>query len=196
MMKEHKFLLLTLVILAIGTFLFFGKKNTNTRLSQNQEVDPETRPNQTALVASVRHGESTQNRLTASSPLLSKTSTISESDLSTLRSNLPDKEKVNEEVSANPHRTPESLTNFAKSMAPLMEKARNDDKNAKVLVDELSNCALDESAAHAARALCVTNSEDLARTHTQLESKVNDLRSNVSPEVRSLLERRNLLIKQ
>lgn len=121
---------------------------------------------------------------------------ISSDDLKTFRNTYPDQKDVKEDVKKDPHSTPDSIVKFAKTMGPLMDKAYLSGDDAKVLINELHDCALDDSVAQAARALCVSNADKLAKAHPQIKDKAADIRANVSPEVMKLLDRKNLLLKK
>lgn len=121
-------------------------------------------------------------------------SSITSSDIKKLRNSFPDKTEVRSQVARNPHRTPESLVIFATNMGPLMEKAYKSDKDADVLIKVLHDCATDDNVARSARALCVKNVDKIAKTHPQMKNKAEELRSDVSPDVLKLLEKRNMMM--
>lgn len=123
-------------------------------------------------------------------------SSITSGDIKKLRNSFPDKTEVRSEVAKNPHRTPESLVIFAMTMGPLMEKAYKNDKDADVLIKVLHDCATDDNVARSARALCVKNVDKIAKTYPQMKGKADELRSDVSPDVLKLLERRNMMMKK
>jgi len=122
-------------------------------------------------------------------------SSITTSEIKKLRNSFPDKSEVRADVEKNPHRTPESLVIFATNMGPLMEKAYKSDKDADVLIKVLHDCATDDNVARSARALCVKNVDKIAKTHPQMKGKAEELRSDVSPEVLKLLEKRNMMMR-
>jgi len=122
-------------------------------------------------------------------------SSITSTEIKNLRNSFPDKTEVRADVEKNPHRTPESLVIFATNMGPLMEKAYKSDKDADVLIKVLHDCATDDNVARSARALCVKNVDKIARTHPQMKGKADELRSDVSPDVLKLLQKRNMMMK-
>lgn len=122
-------------------------------------------------------------------------SSITSGEIRKLRNSFPDKSEVRSQVEQNPHRTPEALVIFATNMGPLMEKAYKSDKDADVLIKALHDCATDDNVARSARALCVKNVDKIAKTHPQMKGKADELRSDVSPEVLKLLEKRNSMMK-
>lgn len=123
-------------------------------------------------------------------------SSITANEIKRLRNSFPDKMEVKADVEKNPHRTPESLVIFATNMGPLMEKAYKNDKDADVLIKVLHDCATDNNVARSARALCVKNVDKIAKTHPQMKGKAEELRSDVSPEVLKLLEKRNMMMNR
>ena len=123
-------------------------------------------------------------------------SQISSDDLKTFHHLFPDKVDVKAEVASNPHRTPESIIKFASALGPLMDKAYKNINDANLLIEELHDCALDETVAQTARALCLSNAEKLSQSYPQMKDKASDIRANVSPEVIKVLKQKNLLIKK
>lgn len=121
---------------------------------------------------------------------------ITPNEMRSLHENLPEKEKVNEETNTNHHSPSKSLMSFAKSLGPLMEKSFKDENTAQIVVGELSDCANNESVAIAARAMCVTNIERLAKVYTRMEKAANELRAGVSPEVQKILDTNDRFIKR
>lgn len=122
--------------------------------------------------------------------------TITTSDLKTLRNTYPDQEEVKAETGKSPHKTPDSLIRFAKTMGPLMDKAYLSGDDAKILINELHDCALDNSVAQTARALCVSNADKLANIYPQIKDKASEIRANVSPDVKKIIDQKNLLLKK
>ena len=75
---------------------------------------------------------------------------ITTKELESFRSSLPDKVSVKSEVGENPHSTPKSLIKFAEKMGPLVEKSLQDSAAATLFIDELNDCALNESVPQSA----------------------------------------------
>ena len=172
-MKKQKYLLAGLIgVLAIGVFFYSSKG----------EVAPESEKR----MASVQEQTEAQIMVPDHSSKKSITS-ITSSELKSLRTSRPDKLKIKEEVANNPHTPPESLNKYAKKMGPLMEKALKNGDDAGVLINELRDCAYDESVALSARALCVSNCENLGKAHPKMKEKAGEIRANVSPDVQKLL---------
>lgn len=121
---------------------------------------------------------------------------ISVEEINSLHRAKPLETQVNEDLKANPHSPSKTLMTFAKKMGPLMEKSINNEDNANILVPELKACALDESMAKAARALCVQDTEELSEIYPGLKEKASELRANVSPEVQKILNTNDASIKK
>lgn len=121
--------------------------------------------------------------------------TITVSEIKSFRSSFPNKDEIKSEIDKNPHAPPRSLINFAEAMGPLVEKALQNSDDATLLFDELQKCTLDDSVAHTARALCLSNAEKLAKVYPLLSEKVTNMRALTPPEVTNLLESKRLLKK-
>lgn len=121
---------------------------------------------------------------------------ISSEDLKSLRNSYPDRQEVKADVEKDPHSTPDSIVKFAKTMGPLMDKAYLSGDDAKVLINELHDCAVDNSVAQTARALCVSNADKLGKAHPQIKEKAAEIRASVSPDVKKLLDKKDLLLKK
>lgn len=197
MRKQNIFALSIVALFVVGLFIYFG--NGKSPVTEN----PERKEVQTVVVAQQKSephrphsdGEQMNSRMTPKLPARS-ISSISSSEVKSLRGNLPDQADVKKEVGINPHQTPESLVNFARALGPLMEKALKNHDDASLLVKELQDCALDEKVAYTARALCVSNAEKIGKTHPEMKAKAEDLRANVSPDVKELLNKKNMLLKR
>ena len=191
-MNKKSYLIIFLLIAVVSGYEFYTKKQSDfspaegrrmassERFPKPQKMTQSERPMTQASTASVR-GE---------------ISLITPNEIKTLHENFPDKEKVNEETMSNPHTPSKTLMTFAKQMGPLMEKSFKDESAANTLVKELSDCANDESVAKAARAMCVTNTERLAKVHSKMEKTAKDLRAGVSPEVQKILDTNDRFIKK
>lgn len=111
-----------------------------------------------------------------------------ELEVGSVRSWAPDLETVREEVSQNPHSTPQSLVRFAEKLGPLMERALQEVTFAEKLAEEFQLCAWDESIPTSARALCLSDAENLANVHLSLREKTNEIRRGASQEVIRLVD--------
>lgn len=183
-MKRNHFILVGMVAIVIIAMTFFDNKetiasNTTSKSGQNEQRQEMQEDKVKTKAASPRR----------------KIQPITENEILDMKDALPAIEKIKEEVRSNPHATPPSLLKFAQSMYPLMEKALKDEGDARVLINALQDCALDESSAHAARVLCVTNSERLAVKHRDLRSKAGKIRANVDPQVKKILNRQDSLVR-
>ena len=121
---------------------------------------------------------------------------ITTEELESFRSSLPDKPSVKSEVGENPHSTPRSLIKFAEKMGPLVEKSLQDSAAATLFIDELNDCALNESVPQSARALCLSNAEKLSGMNPQIKEKVEKMREQVPQEVINFVENKKRLIKR
>lgn len=197
MRKQNIFALSIVTLFVVGLYLYFG--NGKAPVAEN----PERKEVQTVVQAQEKSeahrphsdGDHMNARMTPRLPARS-ISSISSSEVKSLRGTLPDQADVKKETGASPHQTPESLVNFAKALGPLMEKALKNHDDANLLVKELEDCAMDETVAHTARALCVSNAEKLAKAHPEMKAKADDLRATVSPDVKELLDKKNVLLKK
>ena len=123
-------------------------------------------------------------------------SSISSAEINKLHENLPDETKVNEDLKSSPHTPSKTLMTFARSLGPMMEKAFENERDADILIKELSECANNESLANSARAMCVKNTERLAEKHSMMQKTAKDLRDSVSPEVQKILDTNERFIKK
>jgi hypothetical protein len=121
---------------------------------------------------------------------------ITTKELESFRSSLPDKVSVKSEVGENPHSTPKSLIKFAEKMGPLVEKSLQDSAAATLFIDELNDCALNESVPQSARALCLSNAEKLVGMNPQIKEKVEKIREQVPQEVINFVDNKKRLIKR
>ena len=191
-MKNKSYVIGGLIIVIVsGLFLFLGRgpsfvesKNLITAQEQNEPLIKEEELKSSYPRGAIRM------------PAAKSLSSISSSELKTFRSSYPYQQEVRADVEKNPHKTPDSIIKFARTMGPLMEKAYTSGDDANVLINELHDCALDDSVAQTARALCVSNADKLAKTFPQMKDKATEIRANVSPEVRKLLESKNLMMKK
>lgn len=124
------------------------------------------------------------------------TETITPKESRAFKDALPPDTKVKDEAGENPHRTPESLITFAEKMGPLVEKAMTNKEDARKLINDLRDCALDNQAAHSARALCLSNADKLAAAHPELKGKASQIRSETPEDIVQLVEKKNLLLKK
>jgi hypothetical protein len=129
-------------------------------------------------------------------PEKNELTTINASEIRSFHEAFPSEKQVNEDVKSNPHTPSKSLMIFAKKLGPMMEKAIKDENNAKTLTKELQVCAHDESVATAARALCVQDTETLAKYHPNIKSKAIELRESMPPEVQKILDTNDAFIKK
>jgi hypothetical protein len=120
---------------------------------------------------------------------------ITTEELASFRSSLPDKISVKSEVGENPHSTPKSLIKFAEKMGPLVEKSLQDSAAATLFIDELNDCALNESVPQSARALCLSNAEKLVGMNPQIKEKVEKIREQVPQEVINFVDNKKRLMK-
>lgn len=185
MKKNYYFIILALIVLITG-YNFYPDDGMREN-SQPQKTATERRPTSTEIKPDIPSGNSTQS---------STTSTITKIEIKALKDSLPLKTNVAKEIQANPHSPSPSLMLFSKNLGPLMEKAINNKSDAFTLTEQLSACALDESAAASARALCVLDTKDLSVHHPELKEKASELRAGVSPDVQKILETDEAIFKK
>lgn len=122
--------------------------------------------------------------------------TITQDDVKKFQDNYPSAKIVNDEIRNQPHAPSKTLMSFADRMAPLMEKALKNEKDAEIVVSELANCAINESVAKEAKALCVTNTERLAQTFPKFDQEAKNVRASISPDVEKILKINDAAIKK
>jgi predicted phage tail protein len=182
-MKGGNYLIISIVLLVLA-YLLLPPRHSQTMKTQEH-------------IQAQSEGPSTvKERINVQSSTRSTRSVINEKEIQQLRDSFPEDSDVKKEVERDPHSTPKSLSNFAKIMGQLMERSIQNEEDASMLIGELKRCALDESIALSARALCVTNAERVAENHSQLKSQMTELRADISPEVNELLQKRSLFIKK
>lgn len=133
-------------------------------------------------------------KMNSSNPKLD--TNITPTELQSFRDSLPSLETIREEAQKAPHSPPESLINFAKGLGPLMEKALKNITDAELLSNELQDCSVDESIIQSARATCVTSVERLAERHPKLIERAEKIKKNVAPDVKNLLNNRDLQLRK
>jgi hypothetical protein len=189
-MKNSKYYVIAALFFLTLTLLFYSGRNSTESAGSGQaassqsESESEQRPTDSSM--SVKS-------VSPNNQIKKKKNMITTEEVTAFKKSLPDKQVVREEVEKDPHRTPESLHNFAQTSGPLIEKALKNKVSANELLNTLQDCALDESVAEAARALCVSNMEKIAKAHPEHKGKVQDLRKNLSPDVNRLLRRKAML---
>lgn len=182
-MKKHFYFL----ILAVGIFI------TGYKIFPIDEIaEPEMQEEKVTKVTT----QKTRKTASVKKESPPQQNSISKNEIKSLKDSLPKRSQVEEEIKSNPHTPSTSLMTFAKRLGPLMEKAYKDEKAANTLATELRDCALNESLAPAARALCVQDTESLGNYHSKLQNKASELRASVSPEVQKILETNDLLLKK
>lgn len=122
--------------------------------------------------------------------------TITKAEIKAIRDSFPNKQQVKNELNTNPHSPSPSLMSFAKKLGPAMEKAFKNESDANALTRELRDCAINDSVADAARALCVQDVEKLSGYHPDLKTKAQELRSEVTPGVLKILETNDAFIRK
>jgi hypothetical protein len=193
-MNRKSYLTTFLLIAVVVGFSLYAKKQSDYSAVEGRKI---TSTENSLKAQRMTKSESESPKDQASTILANdKTSSTTPNEIKALHENFPDKEKVNEDTISNPHTPSKTLMTFAKRLGPLMEKSFKDESTANSLVKELSSCANDESVAKAARAMCVTNTERLAKVHSNIEKTAKDLRASVSPEVQKILDTNDRFIKK
>ena len=188
-MKNKNYVISGLIIVLVsGLFLLMGRGPSFIESKQIVTLQKQTETEE----VNKKEIDYPRERIRMPAKSLSE---ISSDDLKTFHRLFPDKADVRAEVASNPHRTPESIINFASALGPLMDKAHKNSEDANLLMKELHQCALDETVAQTARALCLSNAEKLAQSYPQMKEKASEIRANVSPDVMKVLNKKKLLIK-
>ena len=169
-MKKRYYLLIVFIIFMV---LGFSLQQPQVEKRQIASINPQNQKTSVLKVAEENKKEP---------------STITQSEIRSLRDSFPKNDQLKAQIQSNPHSTPKALLTFAKQIGPLMEKALKNETDAKVLMSEFQACALDETVAVAGRALCVQDTEKLAELHPHMKNKASELRSSVSPEVKKILD--------
>ena len=169
-MKKRYYLLIALIIFMV---LGFSLRHSQVEKRKIASINPQNEKTSDSKVA-------VENK--------KEPSTISQSEIRSLRDSLPKNDQLKAQIQSHPHSTPNALLTFAKQLGPLMDKAFKNETDATVLMSEFQVCALDETVALAGRALCVQDTEKLAELHPHMQNKASELRSRVSPEVKKILD--------
>ncbi len=190
---KRKIIFVSSGVLFITLALYFFR----TTLTDEKVADlsNEVTPEQVNENLTKKMGVRKSNTVTTPKLIERSIASISTEEIESFRAAFPEQIDVKTEVAENPHRTPKSLINFAEKMGPLVEKSLQNSDDATLLVDEFFNCALTESVAQTARALCLSNGEKLARIYPQLKEKIDKMRSNSPAEVIDLVNSQKLLIR-
>lgn len=99
----------------------------------------------------------------------------------------PTSEEIRDEVENNPHRTPNVLIQFARSVAPRMKEAKNDAIKATELFNELESCVTFPGTA-SMQAYCLSNAKTLSQSHPMLSSRYSALENQASQDVKDLMQ--------
>lgn len=92
-----------------------------------------------------------------------------------------------EEVRNNPHTPPKSLLQFANQIADRFDDVEKNPDQADAFMSELEDCVRDgNNRLTSARALCLTNAEDLGAMFPQLAERLNQLKASAPSEIRDL----------
>lgn len=87
----------------------------------------------------------------------------------------PTLEKINDEVSKDPHTRPHSLLEFASDLAPKMRKAYESEELASTFFRELRECALNSTNPETIRQICLSNAKLLFEKYPSFESEWPEL---------------------
>jgi hypothetical protein len=123
-------------------------------------------------------------------------SSITKKDLQALRKAYPFSENVKAEAEQMPHKTPESIVKFSRSLGPLYEKALQNESDASMLLRELETCTLNDSVIQSVRALCLSKADQLAHVYPGMQNEVEDLRAKAPEDVNKLLQKKAHLLKK
>ena len=123
-------------------------------------------------------------------------STITDKEIKTFRKSLPEIQEAQSEIRDNPHQTPPSLIQFAKSLGPLMEKAMKSTEDARFLLPELEECVSHSSVLVSARTLCLSRAEQLGKAHQELQSEVQGVRENSLDDALEIYRKMNSFVKK
>jgi hypothetical protein len=105
----------------------------------------------------------------------------------------PSKKAIELEVDKNPHSAPQSLIDFARSMGKPMQAAIGNYSDAEMLLQKLSECALDRegSRTRTLKAYCFANAKIIAQAHSGLGGTVDALSEQADVDVVSLASKLN-----
>lgn len=98
---------------------------------------------------------------------------------------------VRQEVEADPHAPPISIVEFAERLAPRLESALQNEKDARIFFSFLEDCVRgqgDEQVSEVARALCFKNAQVLSERYVSLQPRFKDLRASVETRILQLAE--------
>ncbi len=99
----------------------------------------------------------------------------------------PMRDHARKEVAENPHAAPKSLLNFANQIADRFDEVEKYPDQADHFMNELEECVRDSgNRMLSARALCLTNAEDLAAMFPQFSDRLNQLRASAPQDVADL----------
>ena len=184
MKRQNLFIIGAIIFITLGAYLLrhnlIGEKLTVASGEQNQQQNIQT---------------ITQKVIPRPAAIERSIAAITTEELESFRLSLPDKVSVKSEVGENPHSTPKSLIKFAEKMGPLVEKSLQDSAAATLFIDELNDCALNESVPQSARALCLSNADKLSGMNPQTKEKVEKMREQVPQEVINFVENKKRLMK-
>lgn len=181
MRKKRNFTSAIALILTIGLIFLLGKKTEEVQEQVDNFMDHKK---EKEII------ETTKTR-----PTRNHVSYITGEKLQELRTSFPDKNILREEVARDPHEIPPSLIHFSTILGPLMEIAYESKKDAVLLISALQDCALDDTVAESARALCVSNAHKLGDIYEELKERANEIEFNTPEGVKTLLKKKNLLMK-
>jgi hypothetical protein len=120
----------------------------------------------------------------------------SSSKVRKFQDDLPSQERVDQDLEMNPHAPSKTLISFAQRLGPLMEQGLKDERAGVALIKNLTQCALDESVAVSARALCVSDVESLEERYGKVKRTGKELRAEVSPEVQKILKTNDVFMNK
>jgi hypothetical protein len=185
MSYSSKLRLLLLTIMALGIGIALLLRNSGDSSNSTEEKPVASKASQPAPSLAVE--ALPQYDVLAPESSDEMNDSISAHQSGPLSAGLPTVETAREEVKANPHAPPKSLIQFANQVADRFDEVEKYPDQAESFLAELEECVRDSAnRLTSARALCLTNAEDLGAMFPQYADRVNQLKSSAPPEVRDL----------
>lgn len=97
---------------------------------------------------------------------------------------VPSRDQLRKEVKANPHRTPQSILEFASTLAPKMALALKSEGAGHKFFEELQRCVLNHAhqSSVVIRAICLSNAGLLGKNYSSLQVSYQVLLEKADPE--------------
>lgn len=102
----------------------------------------------------------------------------------------PSLQALRQQVSSNPHDTPQALVEFSVALSEKMRLAFDSEPEAGRLMGEFEECALgpDLKGNSSVQALCILNARRLQLKYTSLASRYQEIQTRSDPRARELMQ--------